>query len=166
LLIMPLLILGGPSPTWPWTVRRILQATVLPDEILSIIARLAFVRARSAHLIRQVQRRLRKQAARCTHGFRLYTEVTRAMRGQLLCDSFGVFFGKRFVAKGEFVADCCSTTASDGAFYCGRCGVVTCAACWHRLLHQRCVCARGHGAGGGIYDGAHERILKYWRRGQ
>ena len=155
--------------TWPWTVKRVLSATVLPEDIVAVIAHLSFEPTCTALLIQWQRCLFRKKAALHRDSFRLYNVLLISDgTSQFICDEPGVFFGKRFTrAYDNWDYDCCSSKARVGATHCSVCGLTVCARCWHRLSHQRCVCARGFAAGGGMYEGAHaKRVLKFWKRGQ
>ena len=103
--------------TWPWTAKRVLSATVLPEDIVAVIAHLSFEPTCTALLIQWQRCLFRKKAALHRDSFRLYNVLLISDgTSQFICDKPGVFFGKRFTrAYDNWDYDCCSSKARVGA---------------------------------------------------
>jgi hypothetical protein len=145
--------------TWPWTAKRVLSATVLPEDIVAVIAHLSFEPFSLSGSAASSEKRPLCTAARsdCTMSSSSPTVRASSSATSLVFSSASASLAPMTIGI---------TTAAhprhESAPHCSVCGLTVCARCWHRLSHQRCVCARGFAAGGGMYEGASaKRVLKF-----
>ena len=155
---------------WPYTLRMLLR-TKLPIVLIDLIANLVYDR-RIADMLSKALRKMimhpsldnprpfltlapGKKWRRCGFAW--------PSRG-FICDAPFTFVN--FNIGGKVAVDCCKQRPFGHITMCSTCGITICQRCWHRLAHQRCVCADPYMGANGLYNCRRKRILKYFRRGE